>query len=215
MRCASPVVAVWTLFWCILVPSPVSVLYKYSRLSGRVHHFPSTFRPKNIEEWKRSYCYLLSSYQSCSRRWTNLINSHSKVISISIIVSNSQAWNDDYVAMARQLISDCKKKEGASDADEAGAMDGRAPTTRGGKCIHACLAEATGIIKEGKLNMDDLIGITAQKSEKDKRSARIAKQIVNICSKLSESDRCEYSAKALACARQAMARLGVDPSTST
>lgn len=122
--------------------------------------------------------------------------------------------DDDYVVMAKQLITDCRKKEGASAADEADATGGRAPMTRGGKCIQACVAEATGIIKEGKLNMDGFVEITTQTSEKDKKSARLAKRILNICSKLRESDRCEYSAKALACTRQTMARLGVDSSNS-
>lgn len=114
---------------------------------------------------------------------------------------------------AKHLITECKIKEGATDADEAEAIAGKPPSTRGGKCLHSCIGEAIGIFVNGKLNLEDIIDI-AKRLNKDDKTIEDARKVITKCGNLTESDRCEYSAKVFFCTRAAMAEYGIDPSAS-
>lgn len=115
---------------------------------------------------------------------------------------------------ARRLITECKIQEQATDADEAEALAGNPPSTRGGKCLHACVAEVTGILVDGKLNIKDIVNI-AKQLKKDEKTIQNAKKVILECGNMKDTDRCEYSAKAFTCTREAMAKFGIDPSALT
>lgn len=44
------------------------------------------------------------------------------------------------------LAADCATQEGATDADINAALAMELPTTKGGKCLNACIGEKTGIV---------------------------------------------------------------------
>lgn len=48
--------------------------------------------------------------------------------------------------MVKQKIIECGKKEGASDAEVQSMMAHNPPTTHEGKCVGACVTEATGVV---------------------------------------------------------------------
>lgn len=49
--------------------------------------------------------------------------------------------------MVGELVGKCRGAEGASDSDVQGAMAYLPPTTRPGKCFHACIMETLGIVR--------------------------------------------------------------------
>ena len=53
---------------------------------------------------------------------------------------------DERAAMEKQLVTDCKGKEGASDDDEKLLFERELPSTKEGKCLHACIMEAIGLV---------------------------------------------------------------------
>lgn len=50
--------------------------------------------------------------------------------------------------MIKQKAIECVKKEGASDADLQTMMSHNPPTTHEGKCVAACMAEASGAVSD-------------------------------------------------------------------
>lgn len=48
--------------------------------------------------------------------------------------------------MFKKLADECATKEGATAADVDEALSGKLPSTNGGKCLHACIGEALGIV---------------------------------------------------------------------
>lgn len=49
---------------------------------------------------------------------------------------------DKFMAIAKE----CQGKEGASDADIQAALAFKLPTTKPGKCLHACVGETIGVV---------------------------------------------------------------------
>lgn len=44
------------------------------------------------------------------------------------------------------LATECAAHEGATDADIKSVLAMELPTTKGGKCLNACIGETTGIV---------------------------------------------------------------------
>lgn len=118
---------------------------------------------------------------------------------------------EERVAIVKQIVGECKVKEGGNDADEADALSRQPPTTRGSKCIHACFAETVGLMKDGKLNGDGIIEMTTKAFGGDEKALNVAKAVAAECSSVSDPDRCEFSAKAYACSRAVINKSGIDP----
>lgn len=53
---------------------------------------------------------------------------------------------EERIASFKNLASECAVTEGATDDDMAGIFARQTPTTRAGKCVHACLGERIGIV---------------------------------------------------------------------
>lgn len=49
-------------------------------------------------------------------------------------------------AIEVQLLSDCKTKEGGTDADVQQMVNREHPTTPTGRCMSACIGESIGVV---------------------------------------------------------------------
>lgn len=47
-----------------------------------------------------------------------------------------------------EMGKDCAAKEGATEADVQSAMAFKMPTTKTGKCLHACVGEAIKVVSQ-------------------------------------------------------------------
>lgn len=54
----------------------------------------------------------------------------------------------EQLEMLKQTIKDCAAKEGASDADVQEIFDRKPPSSHGGKCTVACVAEVAGMVSQ-------------------------------------------------------------------
>lgn len=45
-----------------------------------------------------------------------------------------------------RLIADCGAKEEVAESDVAAVMERQLPSTRAGKCMHACMIETLGLV---------------------------------------------------------------------
>lgn len=55
--------------------------------------------------------------------------------------------SDERKAFETKLAADCKAKESASDDDVKSLIEREIPTTTSGKCLHACIHETLGLVK--------------------------------------------------------------------
>lgn len=113
----------------------------------------------------------------------------------------------------KQIVGECKGKEGATDADEAEVLARKDPTTKGGKCIHACIGETLGLMQGGKLNGDGMIDSVQKAFNGEEKAMNVIKQIVADCTSITDPDRCEMAAKGYICSKGVMVKMGIDPET--
>lgn len=118
---------------------------------------------------------------------------------------------DEREGMAKQIIAECKGKEGATDADEAEVLARILPTTKTGKCIHACFAETVGFVQGGKLNGDGMIEMAQKAFAGDDKAINVAKSVAADCGGISDADRCEMAGKLFTCSREVITKMGIDP----
>lgn len=50
--------------------------------------------------------------------------------------------------MFKKMAEECAGKEGATAADIEQALAKQPPTTKGGKCMHACVGEKIGFVSQ-------------------------------------------------------------------
>lgn len=103
--------------------------------------------------------------------------------------------------LLKAFIAECKEKEGGSDADVDEMVARKAPSTKSAKCMHACVSELVGAIKDGKVSVEGTVEIASKAFAGDEKAVQTAKEIAMECSNISDPDRCEYAAKVSACAR--------------
>jgi len=68
------------------------------------------------------------------------------IVSCSISVYAKALNRDEAIAMAKQMIEECKVQEGATDEDAQKLMNRKFPESHEGKCILACMNEKSGTV---------------------------------------------------------------------
>lgn len=118
---------------------------------------------------------------------------------------------DERKAMEKQLLNECKTKEGATDADVESILNRQLPTTQSAKCLNACLVETVGLVKNGKPNVDGAVELAKMAFDGNDKAMKMAKEIGEECAHVADSDRCELSYKMMACAQEAITKRGINP----
>lgn len=49
--------------------------------------------------------------------------------------------------MAKPMLEECAKKEGATADDVTDALARQSPKSKSGKCLHACMGETLGLVR--------------------------------------------------------------------
>ncbi|XP_055326704.1 uncharacterized protein LOC129580383 [Sitodiplosis mosellana] len=111
--------------------------------------------------------------------------------------------------MTKKLLEDCAKKEGASTDEVANTVAHKTPTTKNEKCLHACVGESLGLIKDKKTDVEASVEIAKMAFGADDPKVSIARQISTECAGVTHDDRCEAAVKAYECGVAAGQKLGV------
>lgn len=122
--------------------------------------------------------------------------------------------SEERLAILKQMALDCKGKEGANDDDLNEVLARKLPTTTGSKCIHACIHEAIGIIKDNKMHPDAAVEVTAKAYNNDEKAIAFVKEITHECGSVTDADRCEFASKLVTCVHEGVIKRGVDPVTA-
>lgn len=121
---------------------------------------------------------------------------------------------EERLAIMRQTANDCMGKEGAADGDLQEVLARKLPTTKGSKCIHACIQETMGFVKDNKFNSDGAIDIVTKVYNGDEKAVAFIKEIATECSAVTDADRCELASKLVSCVMDGVVKRGVDPATA-
>lgn len=54
---------------------------------------------------------------------------------------------EQVMEMYEKMVHDCAEKEGGSATDIEEVMAHKPPSTKSGKCMHACMAETSGVVR--------------------------------------------------------------------
>lgn len=117
---------------------------------------------------------------------------------------------DERTVKGKEIIATCKAKEGSSDADEAEALVHKMPSTTGGKCIHACIGESLGYLKDGKLSDAGLTDIINKYYDGNEKVMSTTKKMAAECADITDADRCEMAYKIMVCSRGVLDKLGLE-----
>lgn len=109
------------------------------------------------------------------------------------------------------VFADCKGKEGATDAELEEVLAKKPPTTKGSKCLHACAHENMGMVKEGKIMIDDVKKMIEKGFDHDKKLTGIMSEVVDECGSISDPDRCELADKLFHCFADGLTKRNLDP----
>lgn len=121
---------------------------------------------------------------------------------------------EERLAIFKQMATDCKTKEGANDDDFNEVVARKLPTTKGSKCIHACIHEAIGIVKDNKMHIDTAVEVTAKAYNNDEKAIAFIREVAHECSSVEDADRCELASKLFSCIHEGVIKRGVDPATA-
>lgn len=114
-------------------------------------------------------------------------------------------------AMEKSLLAECKTKEGATDADVTAAMAREMPSTKPAKCMHACMVETIGLVKNGKPSAEGAIELVKTAFEGNDKALQLVKDITVDCAHVEDADRCELALKMMICGDEAMTKRGFNP----
>lgn len=145
----------------------------------------------------------------CASMRLSMVNRYLLIIWFHVIFLTKlqTAPADDLDALVNGVFTECKVKEGASDADLAEVVARKAPSTIGSKCIYACSQEAHGMVKDGKLMVADTIEIFS-KGFDDKKIIAAWSDVVTGCGGITDADRCQRADKIFHCLTDNMAARG-------
>ncbi|XP_055301115.1 general odorant-binding protein 28a-like [Sitodiplosis mosellana] len=110
--------------------------------------------------------------------------------------------NADQQRRAQEMFGRCQRQELTTDADMTEFSQQRKPTTKTGKCLHACLMESSGLLVNGKLSVEKSVHFMSQMAPGNNELVRIVKEISEECAPLMDSDRCELAFKIMECTEE-------------
>lgn len=86
--------------------------------------------------------------------------------------------------MYKALGTECQNESGASDADVEIMYAKDIPTSPEGKCLHACIMEKVGMIKDGKFSTDGFVEVTKMVTDNNENLVKAAKEVSEECVKI-------------------------------
>ncbi|XP_075233407.1 general odorant-binding protein 19d-like [Lycorma delicatula] len=109
------------------------------------------------------------------------------------------------------LFNNCKAEAQATDEDIASFRNQQIPTTKSGKCMLACMFNGSGLLIDGKYNVDGALKLTSQVYAGNGEKLQKANEVVNRCAKEAEGegDKCEIAAKVAKCTMNISAEVGL------
>lgn len=109
------------------------------------------------------------------------------------------------------MIGRCQRQEVTTETDMTEFSQQQKPSTKTGKCLHACLMESIGLvtiwtaiflyidisfkfllnfkIKDGKLSVEKSVHFMSQMSQGNNELVRIVREISEECASIMDSDR--------------------------
>lgn len=107
----------------------------------------------------------------------------------------------------------CQTNEGASEVDLQEMMQGKLPSTRNAMCMHACMMEGMGVLKNGKQSPKTAIALAKQISNNNPTIIKLITDVTRECATVHNSDRCEMAFKMIQCSIEATKKYG--PATNS
>ncbi|XP_055300730.1 general odorant-binding protein 28a-like [Sitodiplosis mosellana] len=131
------------------------------------------------------------------------------IVCATIGFSEQAISKEQVIEMFKKMAEECAGKEGATAADLQEAAEKKLPSTPSGKCMHACVLEKIGFLKDNKGNMEGYVGLAKEVFGNDVANIQKATEIANECANVSDTDRCEAAFKVVKCADAAAQARGV------
>ncbi|XP_055300742.1 general odorant-binding protein 28a-like [Sitodiplosis mosellana] len=116
---------------------------------------------------------------------------------------------DQRVELFVKMANECAAKEGASSADVDELVVHKPASSKGGKCIRACMAENIGMIKDNHVDIDSVANVAAMAFDGNPSKIQVAKDLANECADVTDDDRCEAAAKIMECGQNAAKTRGI------
>lgn len=108
-------------------------------------------------------------------------------------------------------VKACQTKEGASEADVQEMMQGKLASTHKAKCLHACMMEEMGILRNGRQSPETAIAVAKQHSNNNPTIVKQTTDVTRECAAVSHPDRCEMAFKMIQCSIEVAKKHGFGP----
>ncbi|XP_055304108.1 general odorant-binding protein 28a-like [Sitodiplosis mosellana] len=111
--------------------------------------------------------------------------------------------------MFYKVANECATKEGGSSADVDEIAAHKPASTKGGKCVRACIFEAVGIMKNNQVDVESTANVAAMAFDGDAAKVSAARDLATACASVTDADRCEAAFKIMACGRDSAKGRGI------
>ncbi|XP_031638586.1 general odorant-binding protein 19d-like [Contarinia nasturtii] len=126
-----------------------------------------------------------------------------------VIRASEAMTKEEMVAAFKKIASDCAQNEGATDQDMDEIFARKVPSTREGKCVHACLGEMIGVMKNNMLDVERAVELAEMAFNGDTTKVNTARELANECSGVTDGDRCDAAVKLFECGHMAIKSRGI------
>ncbi|XP_031638585.1 uncharacterized protein LOC116350788 [Contarinia nasturtii] len=131
------------------------------------------------------------------------------VVCAAVSFSEQAMTKEQVMELYNKMVEECAKKESGSSTDIEEVFAKKLPSTKNGKCIHACVGETTGLIKDNKVNVEGAIAMAKMVYDNDAAKVQMANDLANDCIGVTDGERCEAAFKIIQCSEQAHKARGV------
>ncbi|XP_031634712.1 general odorant-binding protein 28a-like [Contarinia nasturtii] len=132
------------------------------------------------------------------------------ILCVSIGFSQQALSRDQIEEMAKKMLEECAKKEGASDDDVKSAIAHQPPKTKPEKCLHACMGETLGLIQNKKPNVEASVELAKMAFGADDPKVEQSRKIAAACAHMTADDRCEAAVQMYECSIDEAKKLGIE-----
>lgn len=115
---------------------------------------------------------------------------------------------DERMETLKKMATDCAGKEGAAPNEVSEVLAKKMPSSKGGKCIYACIGETLSVMKDNKVDVEGVVNVAKMAYDGDAEKEKKARELANDCLSATDADRCEAAAKIFDCGHQAFKTRG-------
>lgn len=87
------------------------------------------------------------------------------------------------------MIRRCQQQEQATESDMKEFFTQKKPSTKAGKCLHACLMESIGLIKNGMFSAENSNRFMGEMAQGNKEIIKVIEEVSRECEHVQDSDR--------------------------